>query len=157
MAAGWSAQAALTPMVVTRAEGSYVWDGHGSRLLDFSSQLVNTNLGHQHPRVVEAIVEQTRRLATVAPQHANDQRGEAARLIAERTPGRGWCQGQQAEHRALARSAGSPGSSTPAPLSMPPTPDAPGPDAPGPDAPGPDAQSRCSSPDPSAARPPSWQ
>ncbi|MGW4593529.1 aminotransferase class III-fold pyridoxal phosphate-dependent enzyme [Amycolatopsis thermoflava] len=83
----WSAQAALTPMVVTRAEGSYIWDGHGSRLLDFSSQLVNTNLGHQHPRVVEAIVEQARRLATVAPQHANDQRGEAARLIAERTPG----------------------------------------------------------------------
>ncbi|MGC7100598.1 aspartate aminotransferase family protein [Amycolatopsis lurida] len=83
----WSAQATLDPMVITRAEGCYVWDGAGNRLLDFSSQLVNTNLGHQHPRVVEAIVEQARRLATVAPQHANDQRGEAARLIAERTPG----------------------------------------------------------------------
>ena len=45
-------------MVVTRAEGSYVWDGEGHRLLDFTSQLVFTNLGHQHPRIVAAIQEQ---------------------------------------------------------------------------------------------------
>ncbi|GAA4986628.1 aspartate aminotransferase family protein [Kineococcus glutinatus] len=83
----WSAQAALDPLVVTRAEGSYVWDGHGRRLLDLSSQLVNTNIGHQHPRVVAAIKAQADVLCTIAPQHANDQRSEAARLIAERTPG----------------------------------------------------------------------
>lgn len=83
----WSAQAELDPMVITRAQGSYVWNGEGKQLLDFSSQLVNTNIGHQHPEVVEAIAEQARRLATVAPQHANDQRSEAARLVAERTPG----------------------------------------------------------------------
>ena len=72
-------------MVVTAAEGSYVWDGDGNRLLDFSSQLVNTNIGHQHPKVVAAIQEQAAKLCTVAPQHANDARSEAARLIAERT------------------------------------------------------------------------
>ncbi|MER5478736.1 aspartate aminotransferase family protein [Streptomyces sp. NPDC002734] len=83
----WAAQAEITPMVITRAEGSYVWDGAGNRLLDFSSQLVNTNIGHQHPDVVEAIVAQARTLATVAPQHANDRRSEAARLISEHTPG----------------------------------------------------------------------
>src|SRR3954466_9138063 len=83
----WSAQAELTPMVITRAEGSYIWDGEDNRLLDFSSQLVNTNIGHQHPYVVEAIADQARTLATVAPQHANDQRSEAARLISERAPG----------------------------------------------------------------------
>ncbi|PPK97194.1 taurine--2-oxoglutarate transaminase [Kineococcus xinjiangensis] len=83
----WSAQAALDPLVITRAEGCYVWDGHGRRLLDLSSQLVNTNIGHQHPKVVAAIKAQADVLCTVAPQHANDQRGEAARLIAERTPG----------------------------------------------------------------------
>lgn len=82
----WSAQAALKPMVIERAEGSYVWDGEGNRLLDFSSQLVNTNIGHQHPRVVEAIREQAARLCTIAPQHANDQRSEAARLVAEVAP-----------------------------------------------------------------------
>ncbi|HEX5511636.1 MAG TPA: aspartate aminotransferase family protein [Actinomycetales bacterium] len=82
----WSAQAALKPMVIERAEGSYVWDGEGNRLLDFSSQLVNTNIGHQHPSVVEAIREQAARLCTIAPQHANDQRSEAARLVAEVAP-----------------------------------------------------------------------
>jgi taurine---2-oxoglutarate transaminase len=82
----WSAQAALKPMVVTKAEGSYVWDGDGRRLLDFSSQLVNTNIGHQHPRVVEAIADQAATMCTIAPQHANDARSLAAKLIAELAP-----------------------------------------------------------------------
>lgn len=83
----WSAQDKIKPMVVTRAEGSRVWDGEGRELLDFSSQLVFTNLGHQHPRVVAAIQEQAGRLATIAPAHANGARSEAARLIASHTPG----------------------------------------------------------------------
>ena len=83
----WSAQAELKPMTITASQGSYVWDGDGTRLLDFSSMLVNTNIGHQHPKVVAAIAEQAAKLCTVAPQHANDARSEAARLIAERTPG----------------------------------------------------------------------
>jgi taurine---2-oxoglutarate transaminase len=70
----WSAQAAFSPMAVAGAEGSYFWDYDGKRYLDFSSQLVNTNIGHQHPKVVEAIREQAARLCTIAPQHANDQR-----------------------------------------------------------------------------------
>ncbi len=83
----WSAQGAIHPMTVTAAQGSYFWDGDGNRLLDFSSQLVNTNIGHQHPKVVAAIQEQAAKLCTVAPQHANAARSEAARLIAELTPG----------------------------------------------------------------------
>src|SRR5699024_51036 len=51
----WSAQKQITPMVVSRATGSYGYDGEGRPLLDFSSQLVNTNIGHQHPKVVQAI------------------------------------------------------------------------------------------------------
>ena len=83
----WSAQEEISPMTITAAQGSYVWDGDGNRLLDFSSQLVNTNIGHQHPKVVAAIAEQAAKLCTVAPQYANSARSEAARLIAERTPG----------------------------------------------------------------------
>ena len=83
----WSAQQQITPMTVLAAKGSYVWDGDGNRLLDFSSQLVNTNIGHQHPKVVAAIADQAATLCTIAPQHVNDARSEAARLIAERTPG----------------------------------------------------------------------
>ena len=83
----WSAQEEISPMTITAAQGSYVWDGDGNRLLDFSCQLVNTNIGHQHPKVVAAIAEQAAKLCTVAPQYANAARSEAARLIAERTPG----------------------------------------------------------------------
>ena len=83
----WSAQAQIKPMTIVAAEGSYVWDGDGNKLLDFSSQLVFTNIGHQHPKVVAAIAEQAAKLCTVAPQHATAARSEAARLIAERTPG----------------------------------------------------------------------
>src|SRR4029079_7371519 len=54
----WSAQAEINPMTVVAADGSYIWDGDGNRLLDFSSQLVFTNIGHQHPKVVSAIQAQ---------------------------------------------------------------------------------------------------
>ncbi|MDZ5661522.1 aspartate aminotransferase family protein [Nocardioides sp. S-58] len=83
----WSAQEGRRPMVVTKAEGSHVWDQDGNRLLDFTSQLVFTNLGHQHPRIVEAIQQQAATLCTVAPAHVNGARSEAARLIASHTPG----------------------------------------------------------------------
>ncbi len=83
----WSSQGALTPLVVTGGEGSWFWDENGNRYLDFSSQLVNVNIGHQHPKLVAAIQEQAGKLCTIAPFHANEQRSEAARLIAELAPG----------------------------------------------------------------------
>jgi taurine--2-oxoglutarate transaminase len=83
----WSAQGAIDPMPIAGAEGSWFWDYAGKRYLDFSSQLVNVNIGHQHPRLVAAIQEQAAKLCTVAPSFANDKRGEAARLIAELAPG----------------------------------------------------------------------
>ena len=84
----WSAQKALKPMCIAGAQGSYFWDYDGNKFLDFSSQLVNVNIGHQHPKVVAAIVEQAGKLATVAPQHANDKRGEAAQRIVELAGGK---------------------------------------------------------------------
>ena len=83
----WSAQAQIKPMTILAAQGAYVYDYDGNEYLDVSSQLVNTNIGHQHPTVVSAIQEQAGRLCTIAPQHVNSARSEAARLIAERTPG----------------------------------------------------------------------
>jgi taurine--2-oxoglutarate transaminase len=82
----WSAQGSLDPMAVAGAEGCYVWDYDGNRYLDFSSQLVNVNIGHQHPKVVAAIQEQAGRLSTIAPGTANDKRGEAAQRIAALAP-----------------------------------------------------------------------
>src|SRR5579871_1903369 len=82
----WSAQKALKPLTVAGSEGSYFWDYDGNRYLDFSSQLVNTNIGHQHPKVTAAIAEQAARLATIAPQHANEARGQAAQRLTALAP-----------------------------------------------------------------------
>jgi taurine--2-oxoglutarate transaminase len=83
----WSVQSALSPIAVEGGEGRYFWDYEGKRYLDFASQLVNLNLGHQHPKVVAAIKEQADRLCTIGPPLANDKRSELARLVAEVTPG----------------------------------------------------------------------
>ncbi len=83
----WSAQAALKPLVVTGGEGAWFFDETGKKYLDFSSQLINLKLGHQHPKMIAAIQEQAAKLATIAPGMANDARSTAARMIAERTPG----------------------------------------------------------------------
>lgn len=77
----WSAQAALSPITIAGASGSEVWDHAGKRYLDFSSQLINTNIGHTFPKVVEAIQKQAAILPTIAPPHANLARGKAAELL----------------------------------------------------------------------------
>lgn len=83
----WSAQGTLDPIDLVSGEGSYFWDSNGKKYLDFSSQLVNLNIGHQHPKLIAAIQEQAAKLCTVAPQFANEARSEAARLITELAPG----------------------------------------------------------------------
>lgn len=82
----WSAQALINPLAIAGGEGSWVWDFDDNRYLDFSSQLMNVNLGHRHPKLVAAIQEAAGRLATISPVHANADRSEAARLIAEVAP-----------------------------------------------------------------------
>lgn len=82
----WAVQGPRDVPTLVGGSGSYVIDASGRRYLDFSSQLVFTNLGHQHPRIVAAIKEQADRLCTLAPGHASDVRGEAARLIVEVSP-----------------------------------------------------------------------
>src|SRR5690242_14547112 len=83
----WSIQNQISPLPVAGAEGRYFWDYDGNRYLDFASQLVNVNLGHQHPKVVAAIKEQAEKLTTIGPPMAHETRSELARLIAEVTPG----------------------------------------------------------------------
>ena len=83
----WSVQSALKPLPVAGGEGRYFWDYSGKRYLDFAAQLVNLNIGHQHPKLVAAIKEQADKLCTIAPGVANDKRSELARLVAEVMPG----------------------------------------------------------------------
>ncbi|WP_110686100.1 aspartate aminotransferase family protein [Salinicola aestuarinus] len=82
----WSVQGSLAPLVIAGGKGCRLWDYAGREYLDFSSQLVNTNIGHQHPKVIAAIQAQAETLATVAPAHANLSRGEAAQRILSHAP-----------------------------------------------------------------------
>lgn len=82
----WSAQGAVDPLPLAGGEGAYFWDHRGRRFLDLTSQLVNVNIGYQHPRLSAAIAEAAGRITTVAPSFAEESRAEAARLVSELAP-----------------------------------------------------------------------
>lgn len=83
----WAAQDKINPLPVATARGSTFYDYEGNGYLDFNSQMVNANLGHGHPKLIQAIKDQADRLATVAPGFAEETRTELARLIAKAAPG----------------------------------------------------------------------
>lgn len=83
----WSTQGTLDPKVITKAEGVWFWDGDGNKYLDFQSQLVNSNLGHQHPRVVEAIKRKADELCYIGTGFAERSRSELAEMMEALTPG----------------------------------------------------------------------
>ncbi|MHB5618524.1 aminotransferase class III-fold pyridoxal phosphate-dependent enzyme, partial [Klebsiella pneumoniae] len=82
----WSMQGNLNPLVIAGAQGCELWDYEGNTWLDFSSQLVNVNIGYQHPRVLAAMKAQLETLVTIAPATANLARGEAAKRIVDLAP-----------------------------------------------------------------------
>lgn len=83
----WQKQSGLNPLVIDRAEGVYIWDMGGKRYLDFSSQLVNMNIGHGHPAIAEAVMKQMQEVSYVYPGMVTKARGELARKLAEVAPG----------------------------------------------------------------------
>jgi len=83
----WSAQRSYSPFVITRAQGCYFWDDKGKQYLDFASQLINVNAGHQHPKIVQAIKDQAERLCYVFPGAASEPRAKLAKRLAELAPG----------------------------------------------------------------------
>lgn len=83
----WSNQGQVNPISMDKAEGPYFWDTDGRRYLDFASQLVNTNVGHQHPKVVKAIQDQAAKLTFAAPSMATEPRGLLGKKLSEITSG----------------------------------------------------------------------
>ena len=83
----WSVQDQINPIAVAGAEGRHFWDYDGKRYLDFASQLVNVNIGHQHPKIIQAIKDQADQLCTIGPPMANESRSRLGRMLAEVTPG----------------------------------------------------------------------
>src|SRR6202451_1832915 len=82
----WRFQKTWKPMYVADAEGCYFIDGAGKRYLDLSAQLMCVNLGHKNPAVVEAIAEQARELAYVAPGYATRARARLSEKLLEVLP-----------------------------------------------------------------------
>jgi taurine---2-oxoglutarate transaminase len=83
----WSKQGGLNPINVSHAKGSYIYDREGKKYLDFSSQLMNVNIGHGNPRIAEAVAKQMHEVSYVYPGMATDVRGKLGKKIAEITPG----------------------------------------------------------------------
>jgi taurine--2-oxoglutarate transaminase len=83
----WSVQSALDPLVIAKTQGVYMWDEGGKKYLDLTSQLMNQNTGHQHPRVVEAIQKQAGKICFLAPGLAYESRSFLGKALAEVTPG----------------------------------------------------------------------
>ncbi|HTW40617.1 MAG TPA: aspartate aminotransferase family protein [Thermoplasmata archaeon] len=82
----WRRQGGWNPLVVTRAEGSKFWDAAGKEYLDFSSQLIATNLGHANPKVVAAIAEQAKTLSYAVPGFATEPRARLSAALLEVLP-----------------------------------------------------------------------
>lgn len=82
----WSAQAHLPGLVVSGGKGCRLWNNAGDSWLDFSSQLVNVNIGYNHPKVVAAIQDQAAILPTISPATANETRAIAAEKILSHLP-----------------------------------------------------------------------
>ncbi len=83
----WSKQAGLNPIAVEYAKGVYLYDYDGTKYLDFSSGLMNVNVGHGHPKIAEAVVKQMNEVAYVTPTCVTKARGELGKKLAEISPG----------------------------------------------------------------------
>ncbi|MCP4420106.1 MAG: aminotransferase class III-fold pyridoxal phosphate-dependent enzyme, partial [Chloroflexi bacterium] len=84
--ATWTAQGAWNPISMARADGVYFWDADDKRYLDWSSQLINVNVGHGHPHVIKAIQEQVAQMGHAYPGIATEPRAKLGQLLHEVTP-----------------------------------------------------------------------
>ncbi len=82
----WRFQKGWNPMHIVDAEGCYITDGNGKKYLDFSSQLMCSNLGHKNQAVIDSIAKQAQELAYAMPGYATTTRAELSQLLLEVLP-----------------------------------------------------------------------
>jgi taurine---2-oxoglutarate transaminase len=83
----WSKQKGLDPIAVKYGEGVYLYDYDDKRYIDFSSGLMNVNIGHGNQRVTAAVVKQMQEISYVTPACVTKARGELGKKLAEICPG----------------------------------------------------------------------
>lgn len=83
----WSKQSGVNPITIKYGKGVYLYDYEGKRYLDFSSGLMNVNIGHGNQRVTQAVAEQMQQVSYVTPGCVTKVRGELGKKLASITPG----------------------------------------------------------------------
>ncbi len=83
----WSAQNKIAPIAMEKAKGCYFWDADGKKYFDMNSQLMCTNIGHSHPKVIQAIKYQAEELSYAGPGFTTRVRAEIGPILAKHTPG----------------------------------------------------------------------
>jgi taurine---2-oxoglutarate transaminase len=83
----WSKQKGIAPIAVKYAEGVYLYDYDDKRYIDFSSGLMNVNIGHGNQRITNAVIKQMQEVAYVTPSCVTKARGELGKKLAEICPG----------------------------------------------------------------------
>ncbi len=83
----WRAQGERNSTVVTGGKGSYFIDNCGLYHLDFHSGWGHFLLGYQPPEIINAIVEQVKKLCNVTPDYASEPAALLGRVLSEITPG----------------------------------------------------------------------
>ncbi|MDW3647306.1 MAG: aminotransferase class III-fold pyridoxal phosphate-dependent enzyme [Bacteroidia bacterium] len=83
----WAIQGIHNPTLIDHAKGVYLYAKEGKRYLDFSSQLMNVNIGHGREEVTQAVIDQMNKFSYLAPSFATDARGKLAKKLAEISPG----------------------------------------------------------------------
>jgi taurine--2-oxoglutarate transaminase len=83
----WSKQKGIAPIAVKYGEGVYLYDYDGKRYIDFSSGLMNVNIGHGNQRVTDAVVKQMQQVAYVTPSCVTKVRGELGKKLSDICPG----------------------------------------------------------------------
>jgi len=74
------------PLFIEDAEGVYFFDTGGKRYLDFSSQVMNSNLGHKNPVIIEAIRKQAEKLPYISPSMTSRATFEAIKALLSIVP-----------------------------------------------------------------------
>lgn len=82
----WRYQRSWNPMHIVDAKDCTLTDGAGKQYLDFSSQLMCSNLGHKNPAVIASIAKQAEELAYAMPGYATTCRAELSQLLLELLP-----------------------------------------------------------------------
>ena len=83
----WSKQKGINPIAVKYGDGVYLYDYDDKRYLDFSSGLMNVNIGHGNQRVTQAVMKQMQQVSYVTPGCITKVRGELGKKLAEICPG----------------------------------------------------------------------